>query len=119
MKILIVEPDITLSRLYQTALSTSGHVVEYVCTAQDALYALEKSHPEKVILELDMPGHNGLEFLYEFSSYTDWSEIKVIIHTLLRQELFSRMKVSWSALGVSEYLYKPDTTLSALQQAVL
>ena len=119
MKLLIIEPDAVLGRLYQSALEASGHDAQHVCTAQDALFAIEKSRPEKVILELDIPAHNGLEFLYEFSSYTDWSGIKVIIHTLLRPELFSRMKVSWSELGVSDYLYKPDTTLSILQQAVL
>lgn len=119
MRILIVEPDITLARLYQTALTTSGHNVEYVSNAQDALYIIEKSKPEIVVLELDMPNHNGLEFLYEFSSYTDWESIKVIVHSILRPELFERMKVSWLALGVYEYLYKPDTSLSALQQAVL
>lgn len=119
MRILIVEPDTILARLYQSALTASGHEVEHASTAQDALYALEKSRPEKVILEIDMPGHNGLEFLYEFSSYTDWEGIKVIVHSILRPELFNRMKVSWSALGVYDYLYKPDTTLSALQQAVL
>lgn len=119
MKILIVEPDLNLARLYQSALITSGHEVDHVSTAQDALFALENSRPDKVILELDLPNHNGLEFLYEFSSYTDWAGIKIIVHSILRPELFRRMKVTWSALGVQDYLYKPNTTLSALQQAVI
>lgn len=118
MKVLIVEPDIVLARLYQSALEADGHDVSRTGTAQEALYIIEKSRPDKVILEIDIPNHNGLEFLYEFSSYSDWDGIDIIIHTSLRPSLFQRMKVSWQYLGVSEYLYKPETTLAALQQNV-
>lgn len=118
MKILIVEPNTTLGRLYQSALEAKGHDVEYVCTAQDALFAIERSRPDKVILELDIPAHNGLEFLYEFSSYTDWSNIKVVVLSILRPELFCRMKVPWHEIGVCDYLYKPTTTLSQLQNTI-
>lgn len=119
MKILIIEPDIVHARLYHSALQNVGHDVKHVSTAQDALFVLEKSKPEVILLELDMPEHNGMEFLYEFSSYTDWADIKVIIHSILRPQLFERMKVSWSALGVHEYLYKPNVSLRTLQQVVL
>lgn len=117
-RILIVEPDTTLARLYQSALEADGHDVSRTGTAQEALQAIEKSRPDKVILEIDMPNHNGLEFLYEFSSYSDWDGIDIIILSSLRSSLFQRMKVSWQYLGVSEYLYKPDTTLASLQQTV-
>ncbi|MEK7472144.1 MAG: response regulator [Patescibacteria group bacterium] len=117
-RILIIEPDMVLARLYQTALETSGHEVSRVSNAQEALFAIEKSRPDTVILEIDMPNHNGLEFLYEFSSYSDWATINIIVHSALRPSLFDRMKVSWQHLGVSEYLYKPETSLAALQQVV-
>lgn len=117
-KILLIEPDVVLARLYQTALETSGHKVDRVGSAQDALFAIEKSRPDTVILEIDMPNHNGLEFLYEFSSYSDWDGIDIIVHSALRPSLFERMKVSWLGLGVSEYLYKPETTLRDLQLVV-
>ena len=117
-KVLIIEPDATLARLYQSALETAGHKVGRANNAQEALFAIEESKPDTVILEIDMPNHNGLEFLYEFSSYSDWDGINIIIHSTLRPSLFERMKVSWRALGVSEYLYKPETSLAALQQAV-
>lgn len=116
--ILLIEPDIVLAKLYQSALEASGHEVIRAISAQEALFAIEKSRPDTVILEIDMPNHNGLEFLYEFSSYSDWDGIDIIVHSALRPSLFERMKVSWSSLGVSEYLYKPETTLRDLQLVV-
>jgi len=117
-RILIIEPDVVLARLYKSALVASRHEVGHSTTAQEALHAVEKFRPDTIILEIDMPNHNGLEFLYEFSSYSDWVGIDIIIHTSLRPSLFQRMKVSWQHLGVIEYLYKPETTLATLQQTV-
>ncbi len=117
-KILIVEPDITLARLYQSALEKVGHQTLCAQTAQEALFAIEKHRPNTILLEIDMPNHNGLEFLYEFASYSDWTDINIIVLSILRPSLFERMKVSWRHLGVSEYLYKPETSLAALQQTV-
>lgn len=117
-KVLLIEPDSVLARLYQTALETNGHEVKRASSAQEALFAIEESRPDTVILEIDMPNHNGLEFLYEFSSYSDWQGINIVVHSALRPNLFERMKVSWSHLGVSEYLYKPETTLASLQHVV-
>lgn len=116
--ILIIEPDVVLARLYQSALQAKGHDVTRAANAQEALFAIEKSRPDSIVLEIDMPNHNGLEFLYEFSSYSDWAGINIVILSTLRPSLFERMKVSWRQLGVSEYLYKPETSLATLQQVV-
>lgn len=117
-RVILIEPSVELARLYQSALTASGHEVQRVSTAQEALFAIEEARPETIIVEIDMPNHNGLEFLYEFASYTDWEGINIIVLTSLRPSLFARMKVSWQDLGVSEFLYKPSTSLAVLQQVV-
>lgn len=117
-RILLIEPNVVLARLYQGALEAKGHTVTHVETAQDALFAIESFSPDKIILEIDIPGHNGLEFLYEFCSYNDWSHIPITIHTSLKPHLFQRMKVAWHELSVENFLYKPETSLQQLQQSV-
>lgn len=116
--IVLLEPDQTLAGLYVSALAAKGHSVSHETTAQETLLRVEKDRPSIVLMELDLPAHNGLEFLYEFCSYTDWKDVAVYIHSHLRPALFARMAVEWRHLGVKQYLYKPDTSLKALQQAV-
>ncbi len=114
-KILVVDPDRESALLYCSALSAKSHEVKLAVTAQEALYITEEFQPEKIILELDIPGHNGFEFLYELISYRDWENMEVIVHSNLREDTFQRMFVPWDELGVSAYLYKPETTLQQLQ----
>ena len=100
-RILIIEPDMVLARLYQTALETSYHEVSRVSNAQEALFAIEKSRPDTVILEIDMPNHNGLEFLYEFFELQRLGYDKHNCPLCFGlPSLFDRMKVSWQHLGV-------------------
>lgn len=115
-KIILIEPDQQLAKLYSSALEASGHQVKIATSAQAALYEIETLKPELIFLEIDIPGHNGLEFMYEFCSYTDWQDIKLVIHSSLRPNLFEKMKVAWSELGVQDYLYKVDTSLQKLQE---
>lgn len=117
-KILVIEPDKYAAELYVGALKTLGHKVELVNGAQKALDSLDKKLPDVIVLEIDLPNHNGLEFLYEFSSYYDWKHIPIIIHTVISPDKFSIMINSWRDYNVIDYLYKPKTSLQSLQEAV-
>lgn len=117
MNILLIEPDVLSAKLYALALTKSGHSISIASTAQEALNRIDKKVPELIILELDIPAHNGLEFLYEFCTYSDWIGIPVVIHSSQHPDRFNKMLVSWKELNVVTYLYKPDTSLADLQQA--
>ena len=119
MKILLVEPDHILATTYSQALQTAGHHVVIEPTAQAAISAADASKPDLVILELQLVEHSGIEFLYEFRSYTDWQAIPVIIQSQVPpQEFADNWQLLQDELGVQTYLYKPRTSLSGLLQAV-
>lgn len=113
--VLLIEPDRRLAATYQKALQAVGHAVTAASGAQSAITAADKTKPDLVILELQLVGHSGIEFLYEFRSYLDWQDTPVIIQSQVPPGEFSDSRqLLAQELGVKAYLYKPHTTLRRL-----
>lgn len=118
MNILLIEPDKILAKTYARALSIEGHNVTIEDAAQTAIHHLDKAAPDLIILELQLVKHSGIEFLYELRSYAEWQAIPVVLHTFVPAD---SLRLAWEnlqALGVSAYLYKPQTTLQQLLNLV-
>ncbi|HET6924906.1 MAG TPA: response regulator [Candidatus Saccharimonadales bacterium] len=118
MKILLVEPDATLARIYRLALEHDAHQVRTAATAQEGIQVADAWRPELVILELQLVSHSGIEFLYEFRSYDDWQSIPVIIHSFIPPAEFVASRVLCDELGIADFLYKPRTSLQQLRRRV-
>lgn len=119
MHIVLIEPDRVLAETYRQALQGASHSVTMCASAQSAVFAADEQCPDLVIAELQLIGHSGIEFLYEFRSYNDWKSVPVILHTHVPPGEFAG---SWQTLkgelGVHHYLYKPVTTLQAMLRTV-
>jgi DNA-binding NtrC family response regulator len=62
--ILIVEDDPIARRALQSLFVTNGYASHAVPSAEDALDALyDKDHPALVLIDIDLPGMNGLDLL--------------------------------------------------------
>lgn len=118
MYVLVIEPDTLLGQLYGKALLAAGHEVQVVQTAQAAIAVADRRQPDVVVLEPMMPRHNGIEFLYEFKSYSEWQHIPVVIQTVISPEKLTKASVLGNELGVVAVLDKAATSLEALCQAV-
>lgn len=119
MRIILVEPDRLLADTYRQALEVQNHQVVMCAGAQAAIFAADEEQPDLVILELQLVGHSGIEFLYEFRSYVDWQTIPVVILTNVPAGEFSG---SWELLQqelqIQAYHYKPLTSLRTLLATV-
>src|SRR5512143_2687060 len=60
-KILVVEDEKSLRLLYKQDLEQDGHSVITAGTAIEGLEALESESPDLVVLDIRMPGMDGLE----------------------------------------------------------
>lgn len=119
MNILLVEPDRLLADTYRAALETAGHRVVMCASAQSAIFAADEGVPDVVILELQLVGHSGLEFLYEFRSYPEWQHVPVVALTHIPAGEFSGgWDILRDQLGVRAYHYKPLTSLQKLLRTI-
>ncbi len=118
MHVLLIEPDTLLADSYRRAFKTAGYTVAAVRSAQSAVHAADEQVPDVVVLELQLPRHNGVEFLYEFRSYPEWLEVPVVIHSFTPPSEYASAATLERELGVRRCLYKPETSLADLCAAV-
>ena len=117
--VLLIEPNTLLAATYSHMLEHAGFSVTRVSGAQEAINAADKQAPDVVVMELQLAGHSGLEFLHEFRSYHEWRAVPVVVHTVLNpaQWAFAREPLQRD-LGVASFLYKPQTSLEELLRSV-
>ena len=117
--ILLIEPNKALARTYLQALQHVGYQVGYAADAQSAVNVADDLQPDVVVLELQLPGHDGIEFLHEFRSYAEWQALPVIILTSLPPANLTGLQPALEQdFGVRACLYKPRTSLEKLLSQV-
>lgn len=117
--LLLIEPDPVLVKIYKDYLEKNGFKIAAAKDAQDAVNKADKKTPDIVVMELQLVGHSGIEFLYEFRSYSEWQKVPVIINSHVpKREFKENWRVLSQELGVIEYLYKPITSLSHLLASI-
>jgi len=62
-KILLVDDEESIHLLYRAELEEEGYMVHSALTGKDALQEFEIVSPDLIILDINMPGMNGIEVL--------------------------------------------------------
>lgn len=118
-QIILIEPDKVLADIYRQGLQAEGHNVVMCASAQAAIFAADETRPDIIVMEMQLIGHSGVEFLYEFRSYTEWQSIPVLVNSQVPP---SEFKDSWSLLknelGIEGYLYKPTSNFATLARCI-
>lgn len=77
--VLLVDDDANHRELYARRLGRLGYTVRAVAGAEEALEATREAMPEAVVLDIAMPGRDGLSLLQELIALQP--SLPVIIHT--------------------------------------
>ncbi|WP_213879946.1 response regulator [Pseudomonas sp. dw_358] len=115
MKLLVVEDEALLRHHLQTRLSESGHVVEAVANAEEALYQAQQYNHDLAVVDLGLPGMGGLELIRQLRA-----EGKTFPILILTARGSWEDKVQGLATGADDYVVKPfqfeelEARLSAL-----
>lgn len=118
MYIIIIEPDHILAKEYKRAFKEAGLNTATCSNAQEAIMSIDKKTPDVVVVEMQLAGHSGVEFLHEFRSYEDWSSIPVIVHSKIPEYAIGADKKTWNSFGVVRYFYKSNTSIKQLIGAI-
>jgi DNA-binding response OmpR family regulator len=101
-RILIVEDDADLRRLFRTALSLAGYEVDEAGDGLDALQLIENRLPDLVVLDLVLRSLDGMSVQQELAARTLTSRIPIVIVT--------GSDIDTDALRVACVLRKPVKT---------
>lgn len=107
MKILLVEDDPTDRKLLSAVLTTSGNRVLEQASAEDAFDAIKSDQPEVILLDLKLPGMDGLALARRLKSDPDTRHIPIVAITAAA-ERFPREDAL--AAGCDAYILKPVDT---------
>ena len=102
MKILLLEDDIMLNSAIKKYLQTTGHIVESFRDGESALLSLNQQSFDLLILDINVPGIDGLSLLEKLYS-TKIQTPAIFISALIDIEDISRA----FELGCYDYLKKP------------
>jgi len=80
-RLLIVEDEPVFARLISVSLTRAGFDVHAVHNGDDALDLAAEIHPDAAILDLGLPGIDGLAVLDELRA---WSDIPIVVVTGLQ-----------------------------------
>ena len=99
--ILVVDDDTLLRRTLAFNLEQAGYKANTAANAEDALAVAGRKKPDLVLLDIGLPGMDGLEALRHFR---DELKIPVIFLTARRRELDEILGLE---LGADDYVTKP------------
>ncbi len=104
-KILVVEDEVHIQRLIKLVLEKNGFEVDAVGTGEEALkYLSEKTAPQLILLDILMPGIDGLSVLRSIKGNANQKDIPVVMLTALAQESVVLQGIK---LGAKDYIRKP------------
>ncbi|MDR4506843.1 MAG: response regulator [Candidatus Brocadiaceae bacterium] len=103
-KILIVDDEPDLVKLIQYHLEKDGYKAISACNGEDALLLARKEMPELVVLDLMLPGIDGLEVCKRLKADRELSSIPIIMLTAKGEELDVTLGLK---LGADDYVVKP------------
>ncbi len=108
-KILVVEDDFFLIKVFQTKLMEEGYEVQIASDGEIAFDVLAKFTPDLILLDLVMPKKDGFEVLEDLRKMPKHKKTPVIVLTNLGQESdIERVK----KFGVLDYLVKSDIPIN-------
>lgn len=102
MKILVVEDDALLLQGLMMAMKSEGYVCDGVSTAREAALCLANGHYSLLVLDLGLPGEDGLHFLSRIRR--EKQSLPVLILTA-RDTVGDR--IAGLDTGADDYLIKP------------
>lgn len=104
IKILVVEDEAPIQELLQFNLERNKYRVTVVDSGEEALREAEKLQPDLILLDIMLPGADGLEVCKQLKSNPRTERIPIIMLTALCEEADI---VTGLELGADDYITKP------------
>ena len=103
--IAVVEDDPRIGELIHEEICDEGHGCKCFSTAEAFLNDVEQLNPDLVLLDLMLPGMDGLNCLRTFRQMPGFQQCPVVIVTALNDSAKRRES---RELGAIDYILKPD-----------
>lgn len=100
-RVLVVDDDPRILKTLEVNLRARGYAVDLARTGEQALQLAARHHPDAVILDLGLPGMDGLDVV---RGLRGWTSVPIVV---LSGRGTESAKVEALDLGADDYLTKP------------
>lgn len=101
IKVLIVDDEHAIRRFLRTSLTAHGYDVHEAATGEDAILQTINLRPDLIILDLGLPGIDGIEVTKRIR---EWTQTPIVILSVQDQDTD---KIEALDVGADDYLTKP------------
>ena len=113
-RVLVVDDDVDAAEMLSQALHAAGHEVRHEHDGASALVAAAQFQPEVVLLDLGLPGMDGLEVARRMRAYPELADVRIVALTGFGAGADRSRSV---AVGIESHLVKPvaiETVIAAI-----
>ena len=114
-RVLVVDDELAIRKALTANLKARGYDVDAAETGEQALDLAARHHPDVVLLDLGLPGIDGLEVI---DGLRGWTHVPIVVLSARGAE---RDKVAALDAGADDYVAKPfgmDELLARLRAAI-
>lgn len=112
--ILVVDDDALLRRSLSLQLEQAGYRASTAASAEDALALIRRDRPDLILLDIGLPGMDGLDALRQIQQ----DDIPVIFVTARRRELDTILGLELGADGYITKPFNPDVLLAHIKSVL-
>ncbi len=105
-RILLVDDDPNICRFISESLRLRGFAVDTFASAEETLKTLEESAYDLALLDILLPGDNGLQLCRTIRSLPDKQSLPVIMMTAFYRQA-DQIREARDLYGATDYLLKP------------
>jgi len=113
--VLLVEDDPAVAQMYRLRLEMDGYLVLMAVDGETGLSMAERFQPDLIIVDIGLPGMNGLELLDAIRASDHVRDVPVMILTNREDAEAEERSLE---LGARQFLRKSRTTPDALTASV-
>lgn len=118
LKIFIVDDDLDIISLVTTLLESEGHAVSYESSSVDALPRIIKEKPDCILLDIMMPGLDGLSLCQSIRSNEHCADTKIIMVSSKSYEHDQKRAMELGADGFINKMAIGETFLEKLNRII-
>jgi len=113
--VLIVDDDVDGCRPLARLLEVAGHRPFFVHDGRAALSLLDQLRPDMILLDVMMPGLNGIDVLKTIRSHPKHRDLPVVVFSALSDE---ETRTAALASGAQEYLVKSQADFEQIRACI-
>ena len=114
-RILVIEDNAVASAIYRSTLVRDGHAVEVTSDGQSGLAALRREPPSLIILDLMLPGMDGIAVLKQIRASAGLERTPVVV--ISNAYTPERLDQVWNA-GATQVLAKANSTPKEIARVI-